>query len=306
MADARMAQYAVLPLISLDSTAGYLTSLAQDGDIVAVGTSVGQLLLYQADAALNLSGPPWCETNLCKSTSKRAMRAVRQLVVLAASGVVIALCDGIVSVHSIESLEQLCILNNPNTRADTFAANVEDERLPRVVLAVSAHKSLLFYRLANPVQLFRELELRVEPSQIVWQGEMLSLATARGLKVPCHPFPSLPVPSGPTTPQPCLCAALSVRPLLSCVALARRRSMPSTSPPPLQVIDATVGHTVLEHNGGGQHVECCVYEFHRWLPVRGIALAPPGSFSLLLTPISHVLTGAWVSARHLRRRWRTR
>ena len=44
---------------------------------------------------------------------------------------------------------------------------------------------------------FDNAPIRVEPSQIVWQGEMLSLATARGLKVPCHPFPSLSVPSRP-------------------------------------------------------------------------------------------------------------
>ena len=88
----------------------------------------------------------------------------------------------------IDGVEDACMV----------AVNVE-EALPRVVLAASCLNAFLFYKLANPVQLYREIPLRVPPAQMVWQGELLSLATAGGVRT----------------------------------------------------VDASVGHTVFEHEGGG-------------------------------------------------------
>ena len=146
------ASYAALPFIELDPSEGHLTALSQDGDIVAVGTSLGHLLLYRANSDLSVSEEPILSADLAETAKKRAIRAVRQLAVLAASRVVVSLCDGIVNVHSTDTLELLSTLNNASTRAEVFATNVEEERLPRVVMAVAALKSLVFFRLANPVQ----------------------------------------------------------------------------------------------------------------------------------------------------------
>ena len=145
---------------------------------------------------------------------------MRALAVLARWRCNIALCDGLVSVHSLDSLERLCTLNSAQARAEAFAVNVE-EALPRVVLAASCLNAFLFYKLANPVQLYREIPLRVPPAQMVWQGELLSLATAGGVRT----------------------------------------------------VDASVGHTVFEHEGGGAAGEKVrlrgIHENQRWLPVRG-------------------------------------
>ena len=110
------------------------------------------------------------------------MRAVKQLVVLASVRVVVVLCNGLATVHALDTLAQLCVLNNAETKAEALCCNC-DERLPRVVLLVAAQSSLLFYRLANPVVLYRELPVRTPPSTMTWQGDALSLAHPTGVTV---------------------------------------------------------------------------------------------------------------------------
>ena len=109
-------------------------------------------------------------------------RAVKQLVVLASVRVVVVLCNGLATVHALDTLAQLCVLNNAETKAEALCCNC-DERLPRVVLLVAAQSSLLFYRLANPVVLYRELPVRTPPSTMTWQGDALSLAHPTGVTV---------------------------------------------------------------------------------------------------------------------------
>ena len=71
------------------------------------------------------------------------------------------------------------MLNNVQTKASLFCVSL-DELLPRVALYVTGHASLLFYQLANSIQLFRELPARVRPSQVAWQGDAITLVHTSG------------------------------------------------------------------------------------------------------------------------------
>ena len=67
-----------------------------------------------ANSSLSLAGAPSATLELVQKQRK----AVRQLAVLASTRVVVALCNGIVSVHGLDSLAELCTLNNNATRAE--------------------------------------------------------------------------------------------------------------------------------------------------------------------------------------------
>ena len=84
--------------------------------------------------------------------------------------------------HDINTLDKLCDLNNSATKAETFICNAE-EAIPRVCLSVASHHSLLFFRLANPVQLYRELRLKGPPARMEWAADFLSIATISSLSV---------------------------------------------------------------------------------------------------------------------------
>ena len=173
---------ALLPLANVPPESGHVTALHADGIFVVAGTSEGHLLLFTAPDDLTLAGAPVASVALLAPKEKRAVRAVKQLVVLASVRVVVVLCNGLATVHALDTLAQLCVLNNAETKAEALCCNC-DERLPRVVLLVAAQSSLLFYRLANPVVLYRELPVRTPPSTMTWQGDALSLAHATGVTV---------------------------------------------------------------------------------------------------------------------------
>ena len=173
---------ALLPLANVPPESGHVTALHADGIFVVAGTSEGHLLLFTAPEDLTLAGAPVASVALLAPKEKRAVRAVKQLVVLASVRVVVVLCNGLATVHALDTQAQLCVLNNAETKAEALCCNC-DERLPRVVLLVAAQSSLLFYRLANPVVLYRELPVRTPPSTMTWQGDALSLAHATGVTV---------------------------------------------------------------------------------------------------------------------------
>ena len=137
----------VVPLTSLDEEHGTVTALHADGDTVVVGTSRGQLLKFKTPDDLSMAGEPVASCDICPD--KKAKHAVRELWVLGASGVALALCDGLVTVHALYDLSQLCLLNNKATKAETFCVN-DDLAIPCVAVSVAAQKALLFFRLSNP------------------------------------------------------------------------------------------------------------------------------------------------------------
>ena len=159
----------VVPLASLSESDGSVTALHADGVHVVVGTSAGMLLRFEAPDDLALAERPAASCNLCPAGEKRrsAQRAVRELCVLGAVDVVLALCGGIVTVHALSDMSQLCALNNKSTRAETFCVN-DDFSIPCVALSVAAQRALLFFRLSNPVQLYRETQCRAPPSRMAW------------------------------------------------------------------------------------------------------------------------------------------
>ena len=170
----------VVPLTSLDDEHGIVTAIHADGETVVVGTSRGQLLRLVAPDDLSMAERPvaCCELR----PEKQRKHAVRELCVLGSSGVALALSDGIVTVHCLLDLSQLCQLNNSATKAETFCVN-EDLPIPCVAVSVAAQRALLFFRLSNPVQLYRETACVSPPSRMAWQGDALSLVSLEGLAV---------------------------------------------------------------------------------------------------------------------------
>ena len=161
--------FAALPHCNVHASHGTATAVAADGKTLVVGTAIGELLLIGQDT-------------VHASCVVKAKKPIRQVEVLGDAMVVVALCDGLVTCHRSESLELLCTLNNVACKAEAFACSY-DEAIPRVCLSVAMHGSLLFFRLANPVQLYRELHVRVPPSQMHWSDKLLSLATVSALRV---------------------------------------------------------------------------------------------------------------------------
>ena len=169
----------VIPLASLDEEHGFVTAIHAEGEIVVVGTSRGQLLRLEAPDNLSMAERP---VAVCELRPEKRKHAVRELCVLGSSGVALALSDGIVTVHCLLDLTLLCQLNNNATKAETFCVN-EDLPIPCVAVSVAAQRALLFFRLSNPVQLYRETHCGSPPSRMAWQGDALSLVSLAGLAV---------------------------------------------------------------------------------------------------------------------------
>ena len=166
--------FAALPLVELSADgnrANFPTAVAAYGDQTVLGTNIGTLQLIVNERGV--------ETECVISSRKRP---VRQVALIGSAHICIALCDGIVSVHDIKTLNKLCDLNNAATKAETFVCNAE-EAIPRVCLSVASQHSLLFFRLANPVQLYRELRLKGPPARMVWAADFLSIASISSLTV---------------------------------------------------------------------------------------------------------------------------
>ena len=101
----------MLPCASLQPDCGHVTSLHADGSLLVAGTSAGMLLRFSLSGS-TLSGSTGVDeveplaVAVCHK-SARGDRGVRQLFVLGERGIVIALCDGLVSVHAVDTLEEV-------------------------------------------------------------------------------------------------------------------------------------------------------------------------------------------------------
>ena len=135
---------ALFPFVELPTAVGEVTAIASEGEAVCVGTSTGSLLRFSDAESFS---EPMAQIELCSAKEKHAVRPVRAVQVLADHRVVVVLCNGLATVHAIDSLAKLCTLNTDKTKAEAMCVNRE-ERLPRVMLSAAAQRSLLFYRLS--------------------------------------------------------------------------------------------------------------------------------------------------------------
>lgn len=176
------ADMALTQCIALPAEDGHVTAMHSDGEEIVLGTSLGRLLLCTRDGDVASR----CVLGGRKGT-RASSRSVRAVHVLGRARIVVALCDGLATVHALDdSLLELCCLNNSSTRAEAICCHEGDAgstRLPCVALAVAAQSCLLLYRLSNPIQLYRELPVPAAPAQILWDAGGLTLISATGVTV---------------------------------------------------------------------------------------------------------------------------
>jgi hypothetical protein len=134
----------ILPLIELAEEEGHVTALHSDGDATVVGTSSGRLLRITRSGQVASR----CVLSSATHAQRAAARSVTAVHVLGAPRLVVALCDGLATVHALGhaggnlGLHQITCLNNAATRAERIGVHAGG-RLPCVVLSVAALKALV-------------------------------------------------------------------------------------------------------------------------------------------------------------------